>query len=367
MGRRVFVAVLAALVVLAPTAAVAEDGPFIPTTDFLPPIAPDGPGVDRAEECGDDGLVCVRWVEQELAEWESYFGCDHRAVFPTVYRLLTRETRLVLEDDPSFFDDPAGLGYEALKFYELYLEMITAHLAGEEIPPAWQTAMDAANEGDYTAGHDMLLAINAHVQRDMPFAVSAAGLNIPDGSSRKADHDRFNQVLNMSYDTIVAEMGRRYDPFMTTVDEVGGLVDNVGAQQLVALWREGVWRNAEQVTTTADTPLFDLSVRMIETQADTTAQLMTVGELPGRRALRDAHCAAALAAEAEEANGAPEATDEPRSVPQATPAPAAAPSEEGTDTAADTGSLPATGAGSALAALALLAGAPVTSRHDRRG
>ena len=56
----------------------------------------------------------------------------------------------------------------------------------------------------------------------MPFAVAAAGLNVPDGSSRKADHDRFNQVLNESYPTIVAAVAERYDPFMQSVDENGG-------------------------------------------------------------------------------------------------------------------------------------------------
>ncbi|MFT4744438.1 MAG: hypothetical protein ACI9AD_000279 [Nitriliruptoraceae bacterium] len=270
--------------------------PYPPVTSVLPPLVPAGPGRDFSDECGDDGLVCVRFVEQQLAGWESFFGCDHRAVFPTVYRLLTQETRLVLEEDPSYFDDPAGLGKEALAFYSLYEQMITDHLAGDPIPDAWQRSISAAAEGDWSGGQDMLLAINAHVQRDMPFALAATGLNLPDGTSRKGDHDLFNEVLNVAYPIIVAEVTRRYDPFMSQIGDLGD-PGNIGAMQLVAGWREGVWRNAEALISTQGTPLHDGFVTALELHADTWGQAMSVGERPDRRAIRDAHCAAAMAGE----------------------------------------------------------------------
>lgn len=293
--------VLVVLVVAAMVGGLAPAGahdapPFIPTTDLLPPVVPDQPSPDASPVCGDDGLVCVRYVEEELARWEAHFGCDHRAVFPTVYRLLTREIRLVLEDDPGTFDDPAGLGFEALAFYELYEEMITDHLAGRRIPRAWQVAMGAAQRGDWTGGHDMLLAISAHVQRDMPYALARVGLVLPDGRSRKPDHDRGNRILNDAYGPIAREVGRRYDPLMTDVEAIP-LVDDLGANQLVAIWREGVWRNAESLVATRDTDLAASSAAVIETNAATWAEVMRTGEMPGRRALRDAHCAAAMAGE----------------------------------------------------------------------
>lgn len=273
----------------------AQSAPYVPLTDVLPPLYQDAPAEERQDRCGDDGLRCVRFVEAQLAEWERFFGCDHRAVFPTVYRMLTREARLQLEEDPAFFDDPAGFGFEALAFYELYEQMITDHLAGRPIPPAWQTAMGAAQEGDWTALHDMLLAINAHVQRDMPFALAAVGLSLPDGASRKPDHDRFNQTLNAAYQPIVNEVARRYDPFLDDVLGEQFLVDHLAAQQLIALWREGVWRNGERLARNADSPQEATTAQTIELQAELTAQLLKTGQLPGRRALRHAHCEAVLA------------------------------------------------------------------------
>ncbi|MEO6698697.1 MAG: DUF5995 family protein [Paraperlucidibaca sp.] len=276
-----------------PVASRSEPALYIPLTDLLPALVTTEAAPNYAERCGADGLICVRWVESKLAEWERFFGCDHRAVFPTVYRMLTQQTRLQLEDDPTVFDDPAGLGFEALQFYALYDEMITHHLAGKPIAPAWQTAMDAANNGDWSGGHDMLLAINAHVQRDMPFAVANTGLTLPDGRSRKRDHDRFNSILNAAYPLIVREVGRRYDPLMTLVADVG-LPANIVAQQLVAVWREGVWRNAERLEASADPAWQSLTQASIEHQANLTALMMKIGETPQRRTLRDAYCEAAL-------------------------------------------------------------------------
>ena len=292
MGRATAVLVVA-MVVTMPVAAVAEAPPRIPSTDLLLPVVPDEPAPSAVPVCGEHGLRCVRYVQQRLAHWEAHFGCDHRAVFPTVYRLLTREIRRVLEDDPGFFDDPAGVGLESLAFYELYEQTITDHLAGRPIPEAWQVAMDAATSGDWTGGHDMLLAISAHVQRDMPFAMERVGLVLPDGNSRKRDHDRVNEILADAYVPIARAVGRRYDPLMTDVEALP-LADDIGANQLVAIWREGVWRNAESLVATADTAFRPIIESTIETTAATWGQVIRTGQVPGHRAFRDAYCRAAL-------------------------------------------------------------------------
>jgi len=346
---RLLAAILVALGLFAVPAA-AQDAPVVPVVDLLPPLVPDDPADDHADLCGEDGLTCVRFVEEQLARWEAHFGCDHRAVFPTVYRMLTAQTRMVLEDDPSFFDDPAGLGFEALRFYDLYEEMILAHLAGEWIPDAWQVVMDVAAVGDWTGGHDMLLAINAHVQRDMPFAVAEAGLVLPDGSSRKDDHDRFNQVLAAAYHPIVREVGRRYDPLMTDVSEVP-IAAELGAMQMVAGWREGVWRNAEALVGSAGTPLEAVVIAEIETHAYAWAEAMANGEVPGRRALREEHCRAFLASLEDGTDQAPDTDD------------AGVEGDATGDEASAGPTLPATGAGGWGAVLATLGLASLALRR----
>lgn len=333
------------MAVLGSPALADHDALHLPTTDFLPPLQPDAPAQDRAADCGPLGLECLRHVETQLALWEDHFGCDHRAVFPTVYRLLTHEAIVQIENDPGFFDDPAGIGWEAHEFYVLYWTAITSHLAGRPVAPAWQSVFDAANEGDWTVGHDMLLAISAHVQRDMPFAVASTGLVLPNGDSRKPDHDRMNVVLSRAYDIIVPEMAARYDRFMGQIDDLGGPVEDIGAQQLVAYWRERVWRNAENLVRSEGTPLFDIHAQAIEGEAELWATLLTTGtEIPGHREVRDAYCMAQAAARGEVA-----AVSAAQPSADGDDPPAAQPNRDGTQP------LPATGGGAGVVALLLWA------------
>lgn len=355
-GRRVVVAVVAAVAVGASVLpATAQDPlpdpPYVPATDLLPPVVPGEPAPDAAPVCGDGGLVCMRYVEAELAAWEDRFGCDHRAVFATVYRLLTREIRLVLEDDPAFFDDPSGIGFLALAFYEYYEGMHTAHAAGEPIPDAWRVAVEAASEGDWTAGHDMLLSISAHVQRDMPHALARTGLLLPDGRSRKPDHDRGNRILDDAYRPIVRTVAERYDPLMADVESIP-TVDDLGAQQLIAGWREGVWRNAESLTSTAGTAAEDVSRELVERNAHAWAETMRTGEIPGYRQVRDAHCSAVLAARDADAEVAyPPVPERHRAAPGAS--------------AGRSGALPATGGGAAALGALVLLGVGLAGRRRR--
>ena len=103
-----------------------------------------------------------------------------------------------------------------------------------------------------SATGDLLLGINAHVQRDLPLVLYAVGLVRPDGTSRKADHDRVNVILNRVTDDILAEIARRFDP---TVDDTNlpTTLDDAALFQLLAAWREKAWRNAELLAT-APTP-----------------------------------------------------------------------------------------------------------------
>jgi hypothetical protein len=128
-------------------------------------------------------VACLRRVERRLARLARVFGCDHRAVFATTYRLLTDELRRELEQRADRFDDPAGVGLLAEAFYGMYARTLRDYAEGRAVPDAWRVALDSAAEADHTAGQDMLLAVNAHVQRDMPLAIERVGLRAPDGSA----------------------------------------------------------------------------------------------------------------------------------------------------------------------------------------
>lgn len=288
--RQISAVVLAVALLVPATAAADHGGAAIEWTALLPPHPAAGAASEPSARCGVDGLVCVRDVERRLATLEARFGCDHRAVFATTYRLLTSELRSELERRPAVFDDPAGVGLLAVAFFELYARVLADHAAGRAVPGAWRVALDAARSGDHNAGQDMLLSISAHVQRDMPFAIAAVGLRTPSGASRKPDHDRVNRTLSRAYDRIVPEVAKRYDPFMHTADAKPSPVDDLAALQMVAAWREGVWRNAERLITARSDQERALVSQSIEQHAEGWARGMAAVTVPGYRAGRDAYC-----------------------------------------------------------------------------
>ncbi len=279
------------LVALAPAAQADHSGVTVPWTELFPPVPTEQTAEDASARCGEEGVRCLLRLERRLARLERGWGCDHRAVFATAYRLLTRQARLALERDSTIFDDPARLGYHAELFAELYFQWVAENNAGRPLPPAWQIAMDAAQNGDHNAVQDVLLAINAHVQRDQPFALAAVGLMLPDGRSGKPDHDRFNVILSRAYDTIAPEVGRRYDPMVSIADGGPSPLDDLTGTQLLALWREGGWRNAERLVNARDEQERQQVIESIELNAQLWAQSIAAFEQPGYRASRDAYCA----------------------------------------------------------------------------
>ncbi len=99
---------------------------------------------------------------------------------------------------------------------------------------------------------NLLLSMNAHINRDMPYLVEAIGMTKPDGSTRKLDHDRGNKVLNTLYDDVLKELSARFDSSIDDVDVPGFLGDDAALFQMLQGWREGVWRNAELLDNARD-------------------------------------------------------------------------------------------------------------------
>ena len=176
-------------------------------------------------------------------------SCDHDSIFALAYLRTTEEYRRTIED-PTFFEDTPFVNHEDAVFARLYFDAYDAWHAGPPptSPPAWAIAFQAAADRAVTAQGNLSLGINAHVQRDLPFALAGIGLVKPDGSSRKPDHDRVNVFLNRVTDDLYAEIARRFDP---TIDDANlpGTADDAGVFQLIPTWREIAWRNAERLVT----------------------------------------------------------------------------------------------------------------------
>jgi hypothetical protein len=297
MRPRRLVALAALVVALAsPAAALAEDPPFVGWTALLPALS-----LPYDASSPDDCIAGrTRCVDKTIREMTRRFdtlasSCDHNAIFSLTYLLVTQEYRRTI--DGPFFDDTPFVNHEDTVFAHYYFAAYDAWAAGriEQVPPAWRIAFDNAQAHAVSASGDLLLGINAHVQRDLPLVLYAIGLVRPDGTSRKADHDRVDVILNRVQDDIIAAIARRFDP---TIDDTNlpTSIDEAALFQTLAGWREKAWRSAELLAAAPTPQARELVVAGIENDAATEARSIAAATryapLLQSSGPRDAYCAA---------------------------------------------------------------------------
>jgi hypothetical protein len=287
--------VIGSLLLLSAGVARAEDPPFVGWTALLPGLTTEF-DPSSANDCNAGRSNCVDAVIREMTRRFDPLAqsCDHDAIFALAYLRTTQEYRRTIED-PTFFDDTAFVNHEDAVFAHLYFDAFDAWHKGNrnDVPRAWAIAFQAAADRAMPAGGDLELGINAHVQRDLPFALAAIGLVKPDGSSRKPDHDRVNEFLNRVTDDLYAEIARRFDPTIDDADVPGTTADDAALFQIIPTWREIAWRNAERLvsaSTDAERAQVAASIEAYAaSQAETIRQAQGYGLLQNSAA-RDAYC-----------------------------------------------------------------------------
>ena len=295
-GLRLAPLALVLLALARPVTAAAEDPPFVGWSALLPGLSIPY-DVTSPDDCIAGRVQCVDRVIREMTrQFEPLASsCDHDAIFALTYLRVTEEYRRTVED-PTFFDDTPFVNHEDVVFAGYYFAAYDAWQDGQTafVAPAWRVAFDAARDRAVSANGNLLLGINAHVQRDLPFVLYSVGLVTPDNTSRKPDHDRVDQILNRVTDDLIAEIARRFDP---SIDD-GNLrttLDDFVLFQLLASWRETAWRHAELLALAPTEEARDQVAQEIEGYAASQALAIRTATqyLPftGGSTARDAYCA----------------------------------------------------------------------------
>jgi hypothetical protein len=298
-GRRIAALVCTALAGLAVSAPARAENVVLPNWPSALPPAPGTPSATVPlgwDSCPKGRTSCVRAVIREMTtRWEPLDrGCDHRAVFALTYLRTTEEFLRTIESDPAFFTDPAWVNHLDAVFAELYFRAYDEWERGGAVPEAWRIAFETAASPNEQGIGDLLLGMNAHINRDLPYALAHVGLVDPDGAGRKADHDRVNQFLDRVIDPLQVELARLYDPVFALTDGEPSPLDEVGALAAVRGFRENAWRNAERLVRAETAPERALVSESIEAEATASAlTIQAANAFPGYGPIRDAHCAAA--------------------------------------------------------------------------
>jgi hypothetical protein len=278
------------------SSAQADDLPYLAWTAYLPSWT------DQYVPTSDNDCVAGRpsCLKATLKKFDTILkqnaqGCTHEAVFAMTYTRIT-QTYGYVRDIPGYFEDVPYINHMDAVFAKYYFDAYDNYQSGNRaaVPAAWQTAFDAARDRRMTGTGDLLLGINAHVNRDLPFVLASMGIVRPDGQSGKADFDKADLFLNDASDALMAELSKRFDPTIDDSNDPLGL-SYASVMQLLTTWREAAWRNAEALVNAPNAAARALVAQGIENGANAAANtiLLSQAYTPPltTTTARDAYCA----------------------------------------------------------------------------
>jgi uncharacterized protein DUF5995 len=297
-ARVVFASLLATVAVAAaPSAAAADLLPLNPVTDWSTLFPSLAPQYDPADPniCNSGKPQCIDAVAREMSKRLRPLAdsCSHNTLFSLLYLRVTNHVGEAVRT-PGRFDDAGFITHEDAVFASYYFNAFDAYKRGDVVrtPGAWQVAFDAARDKSVQGIGNLLLGMNAHINRDLPFVLYSIGLAAPSGSSRKPDHDEINKVLYEAYDPAISEGARRFDDSLSQY--TGANASDSGIQSVIA-WREEAWRNAERLAAASSDAERAAIGQQIEAAANLEAQVLKAAYSygPGQSsAQRDSFCAA---------------------------------------------------------------------------
>ena len=92
-----------------------------------------------------------------------------------------------------------------------------------------------------------MLAMTAHIVRDLPHALLDVGLAAPDGTTRIHDFHLVNDTMGHSIDDVQGEVSRRYGPYVRFLDRLGERYDEILTNYGIRITRGLAWYNAMRI------------------------------------------------------------------------------------------------------------------------
>jgi uncharacterized protein DUF5995 len=249
--------------------------------------------------CQSGKPACMNAVVGEMTQRLNALGCSQLAPFQAMYRWVSREVRISVQRHR--YRDPAYVTHLDAVFSTLYYHALddwrSGHVAA--VPQVWRMAFSAAAHHQVSTLGDMLLGMNAHVSRDLAFALASVGLKEPGGASAVPDVVAINADIDRAQGPTLAEERAAYDPELSLPRGVPHWLTVNRIPELIAQWRLEAIQNARA--------LIDASSHAarveIETRIDDTATLRSLliwratayVHPAADSAARDAYCASRLA------------------------------------------------------------------------
>jgi hypothetical protein len=210
-----------------------------------------------------------------LGAWEARFRQqqDRRAVFASLYGVVSAEMRERVARRT--FADNEWVHRYAVAFANLYREALEAYEAGRvaDVPKPWRLCFDAARAGTGLVLQDMFLGVNAHVNNDLPLALTAISIE-PDRRARYLDHAAVNAVLAAVTERATERIASLYAPGLTAMDDCAGQLDEMLSLFSLNLARESAWESAVALANARNAVERRLATTLISARAAALARLL---------------------------------------------------------------------------------------------
>jgi hypothetical protein len=253
---------------------------------------------NASNPCVRGAKTCVPLVVGEMRRRLDVLArqCSHLAPFALMYLDVTAGVEQAQGRRERFHDLPYLAHLDAV-FAGLYFRAFDAWGHGRErdVPAAWRLAFEAGERSVVSGIGDLMLGMNAHISRDLPFALAASGLKGTDGQSALPDFDAVNALLNETAGPMIDEQARRFDPSVKAFTAPVLGISSLDLGALLGIWRTEAYHHAERLIA-APTPAARRKVAAsIEANAAQRARLIQVATsyavLGGSTAARDRFCA----------------------------------------------------------------------------
>lgn len=219
-------------------------------------------------------------VVSGLAGWEEEFRRRHdrRSIFLTLYGVVSNEMRDRV--GRGAFEDPDWVHRYAVAFANLYRRALEDYDAGRthQVPTAWRLCFDAARAGRGLVLQDLFLGVSAHVNNDLPFALSAVSIE-PDRAARYRDHSAVNEVLGAVTERATQRLAALYAPGLTGMDDCAGALDEWASQFSLQVARDSSWESAVSLSNARNTLERALVTKLIGSRATVLARLLLAQSL----------------------------------------------------------------------------------------
>ena len=209
------------------------------------------------------GLHSLHVQMQAARDWRGLFVTAYVAMTDTIGQWIKR----------GVFSDNQAMSRYVVAFANEYRSALNLSQSGqhENVPLAWRRAFEICDSRNASVFQCLMLGINAHMNRDLPYAVVAADINL-NGRAAYDDHMRINEILRLNIPRVRKQIAQMHgDQMPSRCGWASGLVDMVLSRRF-SLDRKRAWKHALMLTQAHSPPARIHVDRVIERYAALTGE-----------------------------------------------------------------------------------------------